>query len=62
MAAIHLADIDLLTVFNELLDEAASLENCLTLDDVDFDQIVRLRAEIEYIDERLKSGKVRKVR
>ena len=55
-------EIDLLAVFKELLDEAANPERSLTLNDVDFDQIAMVKAEIEYTDERLKSGKVRKVR
>lgn len=59
----NMADTELLlTVFNELLDEAAFSEKSLSLADVDFDQIAQLRAKIEYIDERLKSGKLKKHR
>jgi hypothetical protein len=62
MATIQTPEIDLLAVFKELLDDAANPVKSLTLDDVDFDQIARVRAEIEYIDERIKGGKVRKAR
>jgi hypothetical protein len=62
MGDLHKPNIDLLAVFKDLLDEAENPEKSFTLDDVNFDQIARLRAEIDYIDERLKSGKVRKVR
>lgn len=55
-----MADTDLLlTVFKELLDEAATSEKSLSLADVDFDQIAQARAEIEHIDERFKSRKVK---
>lgn len=62
MAESQMPEIDLLAVFEELLDDAANPNKCLALDDVDFDQIARVRAELEYIDERLKSGKVRKTK
>jgi hypothetical protein len=53
---------DFLAMFNELLEEASKPDKSPTLADVDFNQIARIRAEIEYINDRLESGAVKKAK